>query len=124
MSSELTPLPPQEPSYPRLHHPGEMRSQIPEHLLQDTSKAQRFIMEQLDINRQSNEWLVRASLTHNANILHTNGRLLKAEATISELKDDKKTLLSGWKLLVALVIGVSGFISAAWTIYKALTGKP
>lgn len=109
-------------SYPVLKPPGEMKSHIPSHLLVDASPQDQHIMHSLSISAQYNEWLVNALVETHGHVRRTNGRLLRAEADIVSLKDDRKTVVKGWKLIVAIAGVAAGVISFLITIYQALSG--
>lgn len=80
-------------------------------------------MEQMSIMKQGIDWSVNAHLSTDRNVRKTNGRLIRAEAAISELKEDKKFLASGWKALVIVGGVISGFISFAVMVWQALGKK-
>lgn len=76
--------------YPPLTLPeGGFKSNLPEHLLADADPATRWIMEQLSKNTQAVEWACHGLTETHAQVRLTNGRLLKAEASI---KDDEAKL--------------------------------
>ncbi len=113
---------PAESSYPPLHPPPEYTSQIPAHLLVDASEQDKHIMHTLSIGSQYDRWLVEAAIRTHEQVRATNGRLLRAEASIKGLQEDRKAVLSGWKLLTAIAVGAAGVISFLITVYKALNG--
>lgn len=116
MPHDDTPL---ESTYPPLEPPGEFISDIPDHLLKEASQADAFVMRQLSIARQSNEWCVRALVLTHQQVRTTNGRLKQAEAEIEVLKDDKRTITVGWKTIAKLVGGIVGFVSFVVMLYQA-----
>ena len=109
-------------TYPILEPPGDFKSQIPEHLLVDASTADRYLMEQMSIMRQYVAWSVGAHLSNDKNLRLTNGRLRRAESNIDTLKDDKKSVISGWKAIVTVAGIISGLVSFLVLIYQALGG--
>jgi len=110
-------------TYPVLTPPGEFKSQIPEHLLEDASPQDKHIMHELSVGGQYDKWLVDALIQTHFQVRRTNGRLLRAESDIKELQDDKKSLLQGWKLIAAIGMGLSGFLAFAIQLYKTFTGQ-
>jgi hypothetical protein len=122
MSDDAKPAATPESSYPPLRPPGEFKSQIPEHLMVDASPQDRHIMDALSIGSQYDRWLVDALVATHSQVRTTNGRLIRAESEISDLKADRKTVLTGWKLLTAIAVGLAGVISFLITVYKALHG--
>lgn len=109
-------------TYPALQLPKEPQSQIPPYLLEGASPADKYIMEQISILRQHNEWAVNAAMTHDLNIRTTNGRLRKAEAEIGELGDSRRSIVRGWRFLLAVAAGLSGLISFIVMLYQAANG--
>jgi len=75
-------------------------------------------MEQMSIMRQHMDWSVHAHLSADRNLRKTNGRLIRTETELSQLKDDKKLLKSGWKIVVVIGGVISGFVSFAALIWK------
>ncbi len=110
-------------SYPILQPPGEFHSQIPEHLLVDTSPTERYIMEQISIVRQHMDWSVQAHLSTDRNVRKTNGRLLRVEAEVTHIKEDKKLLKSGWKVLVIIGGAITGFASFLALLWQTFGSK-
>ena len=108
-----------ESTYPPLEKP-EFKSQIPAHLLDDASPAEAHILGELSKLGQFAEWSVRAHMTTDANVRHTNGRLRKAEGEIGDLKDDKKSFISGWRAIVAVTGFLTGLISFGILIFQFL----
>lgn len=111
-----------ESSYAALKPPEEFKSQIPDHLLADATPQDKHIMAALSINSQYSAWLVNAALETHSQVRRTNGKLLKAEAEISALKDDRKAVISGWKLIAAIGGILAGIASFLITVYQALNG--
>lgn len=106
-----------ESSYPPLEKP-EFKSQIPDHLMADASKAEQHIIAQLNILTQFADWSVRAHMATNEQVRKTNGRLIQAESDISTLEGDKKTVLTGWKMLAAIGAGIAGVLAFIATLVQ------
>lgn len=113
---------PVEPTYPPLEPPEEFKSQIPEHLFHDISVADRYLMEQMSIMRQQGEWSVRAHLSQDRQLRFTNGKVRKHEGEIKTLQDDKKAVISGWRLIAAIGGILAGIASFLITIYQIING--
>lgn len=107
-------------TYAALAAPEEFKSQIPEHLLVGTSPTDRYILDQISIMRQSNEWTVKALVSAHAQIRLTNGRLRGAEQDIKDLKGDKKSVKVGWRVIGWIAGAVVTLITLAASIYEAL----
>lgn len=108
-----------ESTYPPLERPT-FQSQIPAHLLVDASPAEQHIMSELNILRQCAEWSTNAHLETNRLVRKTNGRLLKAEEDIEEMKDERKSFITGWRAIVAVtgfIMGFVSFIALIWTSF-------
>lgn len=86
-------------TYPRIELP-EFNSSIPEHLLENVSKENRFVMENLSIQTQYIKWLCQAAVDTNQQVRKTNGRLIKVE--------NWKEKLSQWWVAAAAIFAVSG----------------
>ncbi len=110
-----------ESSYPPLEVP-QFRSQIPEHLLQGANASDHFILEQLSILTQSAEWSNRAHVSTMESVRKTNGRLIRAEDEIKSLKEDRKSIKVGWKVIVTIVSVTAGVLTLGATIYQAIKG--
>jgi hypothetical protein len=110
-----------ESTYPELQTPT-FKSQIPEYLMSDASAPEKYIMEQLSVLTQTSEWSTKAHLSTMQSVRKTNGRLIRAESDIKELQDDRRVLLQGWRLIVAIGMGVSGFLAFAIQLYKTFSG--
>ncbi len=110
-----------ESSYPPLEKP-EFKSQIPAHLLAEASPAERHIISELSTLSQFAQWSIGAHLSTDSQVRRTNGRLIKAETNIETLKEDKKTVLTSWKTIAALVTGAAGLIAFLITVYQAMAG--
>lgn len=115
-----SPIP--ESTYAALKPPGEFKSQIPSHLLVDATPQDQHILHTLSIGAQYSEWLVNAALETHSQVRRTNGRLLRAEADIAQLKDDKRSFISGWRAIAALAGIISGVVSFFVLLYQALNG--
>lgn len=109
-------------TYPPLEAPGEFKSQIPDHLLGNATPTEKHLMEEASISRQQNAWLVKACLSLDRQTRLTNGRLRKAEQDIRSLKDDRKTIVRGWRFVAAVVAGIGGLIGFGLTVWDKLSG--
>lgn len=109
-------------TYPALQPPVEFKSQIPDLLLVGASPTDRYMLEQMSILRQYNDWKVQALLGQDKQLRHTNGRLIRAEEDLKDLKSDRKSVKAGWKVITAIVGGVITVVTLAVTIYQALHG--
>lgn len=110
-------------TYPALEPPAEFKSQIPDHLLIDTTATDRYIMEQISILRQYMDWSVKAHLSQDKQVRLTNGKVRRHGEDIHTIQDDKKLLKSGWKAIVFLAGIVSGLISFAALLWQTFGGK-
>lgn len=107
---------------PPLKAPPEFTSEIPAHLLDGASRQDQHIMGSLSIGNQYDKWLVEAiMLTHNQ-VRATNGRLVRAESDIANLKDDKQFWGRGWRFLVIAAGVVGGLVSFFILVGSALSG--
>lgn len=109
-------------TYPPLEPPGEFKSQIPEHLLGQMSDTDRYMLEQMSILRQHNDWSTKAHLSIDRSVRLTNGRLRRAESDIADLKGDKHSVKVGWKVIAAIVGGIvtlAGLIIGALQVIRA-----
>ena len=93
-------------TYPALQAPAEFKSEIPDYLLADASPQDKHIMAALSVGAQYNRWLVNALVETHAQVRRTNGRLIRAEADIADLKGDKRSVKVGWKVIATIVGGV------------------
>jgi hypothetical protein len=107
-------------TYPPLEPPGEFKSQIPEHLVEGASKTDQFIMAQISILRQYNDWSVKALLAQDKNVRLTNGRLRRAEEDIRHLKGDEHSVKVGWKVIGWIGGALVTIITVAAAVYEAL----
>lgn len=110
-------------SYPPLEAPPAYKSQIPEHLLVDTTAAERFLMEQISIMRQNMDWSIQAHLSQDRHLRYTNGKVRRHDMDIAVLKDDKRSFLRGWKALVAIGGFLAGVISFIAMLYQTFLSK-
>lgn len=113
---------PTDSTYPPLEKP-EFKSQIPEHLLAGMSEAEKHIVSQLSILTQCAEWGVHAHLAVNEQVRKTNGRLLRAETELGHIREDKRFLKSGWRLVVIIGGVISGFVSFLALLYQTFGSK-
>lgn len=107
-------------TYAPLQPPPEFKSQIPEYLLADASPQDKHIMAELSIGAQCNRWLVNALVETHAQVRRTNGRLLRAEGDIKDLKGDTNTVKVGWKLVAKVTGMVVVAVTLLATVYQAL----
>jgi hypothetical protein len=121
MSQRSDPSDIPDSTYPTLEKP-DFKSQIPEHLTKDASDAEKYIMAQLSILTQFADWDVKAHMGTNEQVRKTNGRLLRAEANITVLREDKKFWKRGWGFIVTVVGVVGGLISFLILVIGALKG--
>lgn len=89
-------------TYPIIELP-DFHSTIPEHLLQDVSRENRFVMENLNIQTQYIKWLCESAVDTNHQVRKTNGRLKKVETW--------KEKLSAWWVAAAAIITFGGTAS-------------
>jgi hypothetical protein len=113
---------PSSSTYPPLEPPPEFRSQIPEHLMQEASPTERYIMEQTNILRQYMDWSVQAHLSSDRQLRWTNGKVRRHTEEIGDLQDDKRLLKSGWKAVVAAGGIIAGIVSFLILIWQTLSG--
>ncbi len=106
-------------TYAQLTAPAEFRSQIPSYLLNGASDQDKHIMAELSIGAQYNKWLVNALVETHAQVRRTNGRLIRAEEDIKDLKADRKTVKIGWKVITGIVGGIAGFVTFMVMVYQA-----
>lgn len=109
-------------SYPELDIP-EFKSQIPAHLLAASTPAEQHIISELSKLGQFADWSVRAHLSTNGQVRRTNGRLLKAEAAIADIKDDRRTIVRGWRFIAAIIAGIGGVAGLGISVYGMIAGK-
>ena len=110
-----------ESSYPSLIAPN-FQSQIPEYLLKDATDQDKHIMAQLSVLTQISEWSIKAHISTMESVRKTNGRLIRAEEHIKDLKGESNTVKVGWKVIAKIVAIVVGAITLAMTVYQALRG--
>ncbi len=107
-------------TYAQLVAPTEFKSKIPPHLLTTASDADKYIMGELSIGAQYNLWLVNALVETHAQVRKTNGRLIRAEEAIKDLKGEEKSVKVGWKTIKWIAGAVVTIITVAAAIYEAL----
>lgn len=107
-------------TYPPLDAPAEFKSQIPAPLLVGASPIESYMLEQMSILRQYNDWKVNALVETHAYVRRTNGRLIRAEEDIKGLKGDRKSVKVGWKVIGWIVGAIVTVASLAASIYEAL----
>ena len=115
-------------SYPELKKPI-FHDNIPSHLLAGIDDQSRYIIQQLSMISQQNEWLISAAIDTNAQVRHTNGRVLGLEewkrpieeadvaAKLDKLEDWKKSLDD--KNILSKVKAMDKF-SNFWTVLIAI----
>jgi len=104
-------------SYPPLVRPV-LHDNIPPRLLNGIVAQSQYILKQLSIINQQNEWLIEASVNTNTQVRQTNGRLLKLEEWRKPL-DDKKILdkvtwldrLFNFWTVLAVLVGTFGTLA-------------
>ncbi len=79
-------------------------------------------MTELSAGAQCNRWLVNALVETHAQVRRTNGRLIRAEEDIVNLKETNKTAKVEWRTLAKVGGLVVGAITLVATIYSALRG--
>ena len=87
-------------TYPPLEKPI-FHDIIPAHLLVGIDAQAKYVIEQLSMISQQNEWLIKAATDTNTQVRHTNGRLIKQEEWKASLDEhniiDAITKLQEWK---------------------------
>lgn len=124
MPSDFSPNIP-ESGYPPLEKP-EIKSTIPSHLLESATPAEKHIMGELSKLSSFADWSIQAHLSTHQQVRKTNGRLLRAEGHIEELKDSRTMVIRGWKLIAAIgvIIGsVAGLVSTLISILGSIAPK-
>lgn len=107
-------------TYPQLIAPAEFKSQIPDYLLTGASAQDRHIMAELSIGAQYNKWLVNALVEAHGLVRRTNGRLIQAEEDIKDIKEARKSIKVGWKVVTFIVGGVVTVLGLMAAVYEAL----
>ena len=106
MSTETT-LP--ESTYPPLEKPV-LTSDIPEMLYKNSSEAEKYILNQLSINKQFIAWSIEAQLSTHAAVRRTNGRVIALESW----KEKIMAIFSSWwgicGGLLTLIGGIAGIV--------------
>lgn len=108
-----------ESTYPPLERPT-FTSQIPPYLLEKASDSDKYILAQLSTLSQFIPWAVTAALEGNALVRKTNGRLIKAEADIVVIQEDRVAVRSGWKAIFKAGAIIGGAISFVVTLIEGL----
>ncbi len=109
-------------TYAQLQPPAEFKSQIPDYLLADATLQEKYIMTELSTGAQCNRWLINALVETHAQVRRTNGRLIRAEESIKDLKEIGKTARVEWRTLAKIGGLVVGAITLAATVYSAFKG--
>ncbi len=83
-------------------HPPEFESTLPDEFLKGLDERGKLLYTQIDVQRKVNEWLVTEMCSQSATLGAvktqtevTNGRLLKAEANIVEIKAEQVVIKEG-----------------------------
>lgn len=105
----------EDSTYPKIDLP-DFNSTIPEHLLHDVSRENRFVMENLNIQTQYIKWLCESAVDTNHQVRKTNGRLKKVESW--------KDKLSAWWVAAAALITFGGTASLLVVkLFKTITNS-
>ncbi len=112
MSSDQPP----ESKYPPLQKP-DFKPNIPSFLTENASEQDRFIIEQISILSQYVKWSVDTQIQVHSQVRTTNGRLMKAEGDIGEIKADVGVLNAQAGAVAPFLKPISMF-SALWE-YRA-----
>lgn len=108
---------PAKSDYPELTLPsGGFQSNIPSHLLENATKADKWLMEQISKNTQAIEWNNHATIDTNLQVRKTNGRLKDAEQQVIDLKSDVE-------ILKTQMGNISPFTTGLATIRLVLSNK-
>lgn len=115
-------------SYPELETP-EFESKLPKPLIENTDPQTKFVLEQLDVINQQNQWLIKAAVDTNLQVRHTNGRVRDLEdwkLKLDSVEPEKRLKIVGiisnaWIAGSALVVLLSG-VAAVVTLVLKLTG--
>jgi hypothetical protein len=117
MSNETT-LP--ESTYPPLEKPV-LTSDIPEMLYKNSSEAEKYILNQLSINKQFIAWSIEAQLSTHAAVRRTNGRVIALESW----KDKITSIVSSWwglcGAILTLIGGIAGVVQIVESFKDHLT---
>lgn len=79
-------------------------------------------MSQLSVLTQLADWNVKAHLSQDRQLRFTNGKVRKHEGEIAVLKEDRRAVVTGWKLIAAVAAGIAGVVGFLITVYQALNG--
>lgn len=89
-----------ESQYPELHIPeGGWKSNIPEHLLENASKSDIWLMEEMSKNSQATDFACRGAVDLSRHLRTLNGKTYKTEKATSDLADDVKLLKAQMELV-------------------------
>ena len=118
-------------SYPELEKPL-FHDNIPAHLLVNIDEESRYVIQQLSLISQQNEWLIRAAIDTNEQVRHTNGRVKGLESWKSKLQDKKlenklavlDKIFNFWTVSAAFVLGASSIIGMILGVLKAFKYIP
>ena len=116
-----------ESTYPELEKPN-VQSTIPQHLLQGTDEQTKYVLHQLSIIVQQNQWLIKSAIDTNQQVRHTNGRVKSVEKWKNELEQHEiipkmkmiSKLSNFWAVAIILAAGMSGIASFVIVILKLL----
>lgn len=92
---------------------GGFASNIPPHLLDGADDQTRWLMNEMSKNSQGIEWTCHGLLDTNRQVRRTNGRLLKAEAEITDLSSKMESLETQAKAMTPFFKPLSQF-AALW----------
>lgn len=116
-----------ESSYPELKLPEEgFKSSIPESLLQNCDPQIRWIMEEISKNTQATTWVCQGLLDTNKQVRRTNGRLLKAESDVKQIKEVAEIQKEQNKAIAPFIKALSQFANLwqyrvfRWMVYLAI----
>lgn len=85
--------PPYKSSLPEISLPsGGWKSNIPNHLLEDTDPATRWLMEEVSKNTQATEFACQAAVLHNNHLRALNGQVYKSKEKIAVLEEGQHKL--------------------------------
>ena len=115
-----------KPSVPELTLPAEgFLSKIPDHLLDETDPATKWIMEEISKNTQVTEFTLHATLKHNEYLRQLNGRVGTNEGAIAKIKNEVKELIdeaeamSTFRKVVLALSKLWEYRFFRWTVYAA-----
>lgn len=113
-------------NYPELDKP-EFKSSIPPHLLNNTDDQTKYVLKQLDMINQQNEWLIRAAVDTNEQVRHTNGRLKSIEKWKETLEEkhitEKLDMMDTFKDTEFVeVIKIVKTLKSFWVVFGGIIG--